>query len=373
MNRLGAPLLLLLGIVVGGPAAAHKPSDSYLTLEWDGDRIDGRWDIALRDLDYAIGLDADGDGNLRWGEVKARHAQISAYALSHLTLAKGGSPCPTTAATQQIDIHSDGTYTVLRFAASCPTVGGTLAVGYSLFFNLDPTHHGLLKLRVSGREIAAILTPASPEFLTGADGLSLWSGFFAYVVEGIWHIWIGYDHIAFLLLLLLPVALRRRNGAWEPMPDVRSTGIAILKIVTGFTAAHSITLTLATLQIVVLPAKPVEVGIAISVAAAAVYNLLPIRNDPGYGWRIAFGFGLLHGFGFANVLGDLGLAGVNVAVTLAGFNLGVELGQLSIVAVLMPIIYLVRKRRFYTERLLPGGSIALALLASIWIWQRAMV
>ncbi|MEO8445088.1 MAG: HupE/UreJ family protein [Gammaproteobacteria bacterium] len=366
-------LLLLMGLLLSLPAGAHKPSDSYLTLDWAGDRVDGRWDLALRDLDYALGLDADGDGNLRWGELKAKHAQIAAYALSHLRLTSGAHECPATALSQEVDRHSDGTYTVLRFSARCQGTGDSLGVAYSLFFDLDPTHHGLLNLRIAGREMAAILTPASPEFRTDAGGRYRWRSFFTYVGEGVWHIWTGYDHVAFLVLLLLPVALRRRNGAWEPMPDARGTGIAILKIVTAFTVAHSITLSLATLHVVVLPAKPVEIGIAVSVAAAALYNLLPIRNDNGYGWRIAFAFGLLHGFGFANVLGDLGLAGTSLAITLAGFNIGVEVGQLAIVALLLPMVYLLRHRRFYTRRVLPGSSIALALLATVWIWQRALL
>ena len=365
-------LLLVLGVLIAFPAAAHKPSDSYLTLDWAGARVEGRWDLALRDLDYALGLDADGDGNLRWGELKAKHAEIAAYALAHLRLTSDGNPCPARASTQEVDRHSDGTYTVLHFTAQCPGTGDSLAVAYSLFFDLDPTHHGLLNLRVGGHEMAAILTPASPEFRTRTGSLSRWRSFLSYVSEGVWHIWTGYDHIAFLVLLLLPVALRRRNGAWEPVPDARSTGIAMLQIVTAFTLAHSITLSLATLHIVVLPAKPVEIGIAVSVAAAALYNLLPLREDRGYGWRIAFAFGLLHGFGFANVLGDLGLAGASMAITLAGFNIGVEVGQLAIVAVLLPAIYLLRHRRFYTQRVLPGSSLALAVLAVVWIWQRAV-
>lgn len=371
---------LLLGLIcltsllffVALPANAHKPSDSYVTLDWDAQGATGHWDIALRDLDYAVGLDADGDGAITWGEVRRRKDRIEAYAFSHLRLSRNGAECTTSPGQQLIDRHSDGSYAVLRFSASCPAESGPIVVGYSLFFALDPTHHGLLHLRADGRDVSTVFTPAAPEFRADAASMTRWNDFAHYVREGLWHIWVGYDHLAFLVVLLLPVVLRRRAGVWEPMPDLSSTAIAVLKIVTAFTVAHSITLSLAVLGIVTLPARPVEIAIAVSVAVAAISNLLPRQNHGGTSWRLGFGFGLLHGFGFANVLKDLGLNGAGLLATLAGFNVGVELGQLALVAVLLPVIYAVRTRAFYRYVILPGGSIALACLAGVWIWQRTV-
>jgi len=112
------------------PALSHKPSDSYLALSAGDGALRGQWDIALRDLEYAIGLDADGDGAITWGELRARHAQVAAYALARLALQGDGQPCRLEVREHLTDEHSDGAYAVLRFAVHCPAVPGrTLVIG----------------------------------------------------------------------------------------------------------------------------------------------------------------------------------------------------------------------------------------------------
>jgi hypothetical protein len=132
MPRLAVILLLSLWGWV--PAEAHKPSDSYLTLSLDREHVTGQWDIALRDLDFAIGLDADGNREITWGEVKAKHQEIAAYALARLAIVTDGASCPITVHEHLIDDHSDGAYEVMRFAANCPVVPQILTIKYSLFF-----------------------------------------------------------------------------------------------------------------------------------------------------------------------------------------------------------------------------------------------
>src|ERR1700751_5210725 len=105
MRRFAFILLLSL---LAPPANAHKPSDSYLALSLHGDELTGQWDIALRDFDYAIGLDADGSGEITWGEVKAKHEEITAYALTRLSIAADGANCPMMVTEHLIDNHSDG-------------------------------------------------------------------------------------------------------------------------------------------------------------------------------------------------------------------------------------------------------------------------
>src|SRR5262252_7480943 len=112
-------LILLLLSVWAAPAHAHKPSDAYLTLSPQGDHVSGQWDIALRDLDYALRLDADGNGEITWSEVKAKHKEIAAYALAQLSIAADGASCPPTVREHLIDSHSDGAYEVMRFSADC--------------------------------------------------------------------------------------------------------------------------------------------------------------------------------------------------------------------------------------------------------------
>jgi len=125
-------LIFLLSMWVA-PTFAHKPSDSYLMLLVEGDHLTGQWDIALRDLDYAIGLDADGDGQITWGEVKAQREEITAYAMARLAVAADGVACPITVTGHLIDDHSDGAYAVLRFDADCPAVPQVLTIKYRLF------------------------------------------------------------------------------------------------------------------------------------------------------------------------------------------------------------------------------------------------
>src|SRR5262245_23448607 len=138
-------ILLLAIFLVSLPAAAHKPSDSYLALRIEGSTVGVQWDIALRDLEYALGIDADGDGAITWAELQARHDAIAAYALARLTISADGERCASTAVGHQVDRHSDGTYAVLRFAALCPKNAHALEARYGLFFDLDPLHRGLAR------------------------------------------------------------------------------------------------------------------------------------------------------------------------------------------------------------------------------------
>jgi hypothetical protein len=362
--------ILLAWVLACAPALAHQPSDSYLNLEILGDRIEGRWDIALRDLDHALHLD-DGDGQLTWDEVRRRHPEIAAYALSRLKLggAREDSDCATAATTQLIDRHSDGAYTVLQFTVRCPAAIDALQVDYRLFADLDPQHRGLLQVKGHGQRLNAILggDQATRTFTLTASGS--WGAMVDYVKHGVWHIWIGFDHILFLVSLLLPAVLVRRPDGWEGADGFRSSSVEVLKVVTAFTAAHSITLSCAALGLVALPSRWVESAIAASVAIASLNNLFPIVQ--GRRWVAAFVFGLLHGFGFASVLGDLGLPPGAMAASLFGFNLGVELGQLAIVAAFLPLAYLVRSTWFYRRVVLGGGSVAALLLALAWFTERA--
>ena len=370
-RRLMHVLALLLALC-SASAMAHKPSDSYLTLKVTGQQVDGQWDIALRDLDMAIGLDADGNQELTWNEVRARHGAIAAYALARLKLAlPDGSACPLVIAAQMLDDHSDGAYAVLKLRARCPADVTTLDVDYTLLFDIDPQHKGLLRLEhgASTSTSTAIFTPERAQQSLQVAGASRWRQFVDYVKHGVWHIWIGFDHILFLLSLLLPAVLVRRGGAWHGGAGLRPAVIDVLKIVTAFTLAHSITLSLATLGVLALPSRVVESAIAASVALAALNNVWPLFQRRRA--VAAFGFGLIHGFGFASVLLDLGLPASSLWLSLLGFNAGVELGQLGIVALFLPLAFLARNTAFYRKAVLHGGSALILVIALVWLAERA--
>ena len=191
-----------------------------------------------------------------------------------------------------------------------------------------------------------------------------------YAHEGIWHIWLGYDHVVFLLALLLPAVLRRIANRWEPAPDFFSALGEVVAIVTAFTVAHSITLSLASLGVISLPSRLIESAIAASVAFAGVSNLYPALTQRR--WLVAFLFGLIHGFGFASVLSDLGLPPGSLALSLVSFNLGVEVGQLAIVAIFLPLAYGLRKSWTYQRLVLVSGSLGIIALACVWLMERAL-
>jgi hypothetical protein len=360
---------LLLLALVAGPAAAHKPSDSYLVVSVAGDTVRGQWDIALRDLDFAIGLDSNGDSALTWGEVRARHAEIAAYALSRLSIALDDAACQPRVTAHLVDSHTDGAYAVMQFEAPCGKAGAVLTLGYSLFADLDPQHKGLLRLEFDGGTRTAIFGPDAPRQRFELSRPSRVTQFFDYAREGIWHIWIGFDHILFLLSLLLPAVLVIAREQWRAVERFRPALWDVLKIVTAFTVAHSITLSLAALGVISLPTRLTESAIALSVVLAALNNIFPVFR--GRRWMVAFGFGLIHGFGFASVLADLGLPRDALLLALVGFNLGVETGQLAIVAVFLPAAYALRRSWFYQRVVMTGGSALIGLLALVWLAERA--
>ncbi len=366
MIRLILPICILL---LAAPAWAHKPSDSYLSLSVQSDRVEGQWDIALRDLNDAIGLDTDGNGEITWGEVRGKHSEISAYALSRLTLTADQQACPTQILEHLIDRHTDGAYAVLHFRADCSKAVEQLGVEYHLLFDIDAQHKGLLRLTQGGQTSTAIFSQESPSREFSVAERSYWNEIIQFVHEGTWHIWLGFDHVLFLLALLLPAVMVRRDGRWQAAGEFSAVCWNVLSIVTAFTVAHSLTLSLAALDIIRLPSRFVESTIAASVVLAGLGNLYPTMMTRR--WMVAFGFGLIHGFGFAAVLTDLGLPQDSLLLSLVSFNVGVEIGQLAIVAAFLPLAYLIRHSWSYPRLVLTGGSLAVIAIALVWFTERA--
>jgi hypothetical protein len=368
--------MLVLALTVQ-PVQAHKPSDSYLAISQGTvprtAPISGQWDIALRDLDYAVGLDANGDGDITWGELRARHADIAAYALARLNVFADSHRCALSSTEHLVDAHSDGAYAVLRFSMECGirTTPREIEVDYSLFFDLDPSHRGLLRIQHEKGTLSAIFGPERSKQKFTLASPSRLDQFFDYAREGIWHILIGFDHILFLISLLLPAVFMLRRDGWTPGNRFAPVFWDVLKIVTAFTLAHSITLSLAALSVISLPSRVVESTIALSVVLAALNNLWPVVG--GRRWAVAFGFGLVHGFGFASVLADLGLPRDALVLSLIGFNLGVEIGQLAIVAVFLPLAFAARRTWLYRRMIFGGGSALIALIAAVWLAERLFV
>ena len=370
VQRFARWLAFALAFAVLGTAHAHKPSDSYLALKVQGAQVAGQWDIALRDLEVAIGLDADGDGDITWGELKAKHSDIASYALARLALQADAKPCPSRATGHLVDDHSDGAYAVLRFEADCGGAPDAIDVRYSLFFDFDTQHKGLLRLEADGQTQATAFAADRATQRFELRHASRVGQFLSFGREGVWHIWIGIDHILFIVSLLLPAVLILVRGQWRAAPRFGPAFWDVFRVVTSFTVAHSITLSLAALGVISLPSRLVESAIAASVALAAANNLKPIVGSGR--WMVAFLFGLVHGFGFASVLTDLGLPKESLLLALVGFNLGVEVGQLAIVSAFLPIAFALRSTLFYRKLVMSGGSAVVLAVALVWLAERAL-
>jgi hypothetical protein len=370
-------------------ALAHASSQAYLDLRPAGDGVLLRADVALRDLDELLDLDADADGMLRWGELRRAAPAIAAALRQGLRLR--GCDAAWTSEPLQLERRADGVYAALRFSIPC-AMPREAPLRYSLLGELDPTHRALLRWtpQPGAAPKLALLHPLQPPIwnteepkpepmmkaLAPAALMTLApaaaqadAGAPSFAWEGVVHLVTGYDHLLFLLCLLLPAVLARRVGLWHPVAHWRDALLPVAGVVTAFTVAHSITLALAALGHVRISPAVIEPLIAASIVLAAIDNLWPIlRNTPR--WAVAFGFGLVHGFGFAGVLGELDLPAGELAWALLQFNLGLEAAQLAVVAIAVALLWQLRRWHGYPRWVLGLGSGGAALIGAFWVVQR---
>lgn len=362
-----ARALLLAAMLSAGKAEAHALSVSYLTMDGEGPgqpvlRVE--LDLALKDLALTIPLDANRDDIVTWGELVATRETLEDLVMENVGLSKGGSPCVLASTGLATRRYDDGAYATVQMVARCPP-GGSLMLDYRLFFQRDPQHRAVVTFHAGDSTTTRIASAGGRR--VRLDGPAR-NAFRDFLLDGIHHILIGYDHLAFLLSLLLPAVLARVRGAWIPAPDLRAGLLQLLSIVTAFTAAHSITLTLAAFDVVRPASRWVEAAIAGSVLLAALNNVKPIVTRRL--WLVGFAFGLIHGFGFAGALSELGLPRNARLSSLLGFNLGVEIGQLAVVALVFPLLYLIRRHPWYPNRVMPLASVAMVVLSAWWIFSR---
>lgn len=407
------PALALVGGLACGPAQAHKGSDAYLDVQQasqDAAPVDTFrlvLAVAVRDLDLVVPVDRNADARITWAEVKAatpqvldllnRTARLEAPAGRPGT-AVGDAPPGTCRLDWQADgleRRSDGVYFRASAQPRCPA-GQPLNFSYRLLKDEDSTHRLLVAGRLGGRDLLSTLSPQQGSLLlspatASRDGMSgeapiqnsgssnRLSALRDYFGLGMHHLLQGYDHLAFLLALVLPLQLSlRRRPVGGPVssgqsgagarPAGRANWLALLRTVTAFTIGHSITLMLATFGLTNASPAWVEPAIALSIAVTAGLNLRPVR------WlrmdALALVFGMVHGFGFAGLLLEAAAPGGLLPWALAGFNLGVEAGQLVAVAGWVLVSQALVGRSWYGRVVVQGGSVLLILLAAWWFWQR---
>ncbi len=402
MKKIFKPLVLILSILFSSSieTIAHNVDQSYTYLKVFENSVTGRFEITISDINTILGTNYNKNASLE--DILSELPEIQYYFLERtgFSSSKGDYEIVFTEP-GILEVGGQlGNFLLLNFEfQNMNEVPENLDVYYNVLFDKDESHMGLLLIEYNWK--AGIYNNESlPSlFFKGnrtsdtvnlLDG-SVFTGFMGMIREGIWHIWIGIDHILFLLALILPAVINRNYNysfdgnkvAWSvlipnlvmnpspeyytPVEKFKPAFIYIIKIVTFFTISHTITLGLAAFGIIVLPSRLIESIIAISIALAALHNIQPIFR--GKEWIIAFIFGFFHGFGFASVLSEL-RAGEFLGLTLFGFNLGVEIGQVAVIIVLFPILYAIRKTKIYNF-LLIFGSFILILISLYWFIERA--
>jgi hypothetical protein len=382
--------LLLLSLLLYWPAAnAHQMSTAYLQLSQSPLHISafeqetaektplatfyGELQLRWFDLELVIGLDANTDGELSWAEVDSRSPEIKTFVRQHLSILSANASCELNIENDiQTDMHFDEGYLVLYFSSSCPVINAqnkpnVLTIQYSAIFAQDADHKLLVNAELFEQKFAGVLDAQNQSYLIEPENNRSLSIVFTYIYQGISHIFMGTDHILFLCALLLTCVLHRENHQWQAKVKLKK----ILKdtgwIITAFTVAHSLTLTATAMDIIVPSSRWVEFGIALSVLLTALNNIWPLVLRLGW---ITFAFGLLHGMGFAGVLGELGIDKDQKLLSVIAFNLGVEFGQLMILAALLPVLLYVGKRRWYQTYGVQASSAVIAIIALQWCLER---
>lgn len=343
-----APLLL-----------AHDPGLSVATARLGADRFTIHLAMSPTDVAILLPLDANQDGIISPEELSAAKPQLIKTARNAFVVQQDGQPLSSTQATVQTDKTG-----ALQFDISYPGLtGGELSIRSAIIGNLARGHREFFSVRNRANKLLGetMLDASHDNYAIAltqeAPPINLRHSFQEFLTLGIVHIATGYDHMLFLLGLLIV------GGSFK----------SALKIITAFTIAHSITLALATLNLVNIPPKIIEPLIAVSIIYVGVENIL--RRNMDKRWMLAFGFGLVHGCGFASALRDLGIGsdGTSIVIPLVSFNLGVEIAQMALATLVLPIIWKLRERPQFVQRLVPAGSCLIALAGTWWLLQRTLL
>lgn len=352
-------LCLLFGVIcfLATTARAHDPGLSSADLRLEKGRIFANLTFALRDIETLVPLDTDGNGQVSEGEFATARESLNLLALNALEVHLGGDRIQANELATQVDESNN-----VHFGLSFPVkTDARIILRSDLIKNLGRGHRQYFSFRDNqGQLLGERMLDANNNIFQMDGVVSVGStppSFRKFLVLGIEHILTGYDHLLFLLALLI----------------TGGTLLKVSKIITSFTLAHSITLALATFSIVQIPSSVIEPLIAVSIVYVGLQNIF--RPEAKRRWLLTFAFGLVHGFGFASVLRELGIgsSGSGAVVPLFSFNLGVELGQVAIASVALPLIWKLRSHPSFVTRYVPACSLLITLAGGLWLAQRTIL
>jgi len=348
-------LILCAGVLCGTSVHAHEIYTSYSSIEVVRTQLTYTLTLDETELKYIFELDKNNDGSITEKELNASVNKIYLYFEKRSAIIIGGETIELKRGEGYVSKDNSGNVFVnLVFKQTLDRQPWKLTLSLNIFNDFGPRHKNLVKVIHQDGIQQGILTIGDPQqdFLFSGKGISVFKHVRQFFGLGVEHILIGYDHILFLLGLII----------------IGGSFLSLVKIVTSFTVAHSITLILAALQVVAIPARLVECVIALSIVYIALENFFIKKTDDR--WLITFIFGLMHGFGFAGVLQESGLPTEGLVVSLLSFNVGVEIGQVIIVVSTFPIIYMIAKTR-WQKRIVYGLSSVIMVFGLMWFFERA--
>lgn len=377
---------LLIGGLLPLTASAHQSGNSYLRISSTEGGVSVQIDFAVRDLNSLLQVPPAQQKEIRRQELQELQDRLAALVGQSLELEADGNPLALTFQSQEVTVHNDGLYVrQTHTGAALPANAAYLLVRYGFFNEEEKVARAFLKLTSGPLESTMVLDPRHAVQRLPLRKIALGEALWTYAREGAFHIWSGPDHLLFLLCLLLPglsLAVAGRSaipsGSTNSLVNssmnssmrlgLRAVGTYALKVVTAFTIAHSITLAAAALDWITLPDKLIESAIAASIIVSALLNL---RGGEGrQAWKLALGFGLIHGMGFANGLRELGLSSSHFIETLVAFNLGVEFGQMAVVLLFGLLLWPVLGNERVVRAIQRWGSLAILLMACVWLTER---
>ena len=343
-----------VGLLSLETAGAHQANTTLTSVLVQEDSLKFVFTIAEAELVDYFSLVMNEEVGYGRAVLLAKADEVSAYLRQQSAFRADGESVEWVDERRDAVVDKEGELLLrLILVAALEELPAELEVRLDLGEKLGATHRNIAKILYAGKSMRqAVFSKNNPQqlFIFG-EKKSAWDNVKAFTVLGTEHIFEGYDHILFLLALIV-IGGRLSH---------------LVKIVTAFTLAHSITLVLAALEVVVLPGKLIEAGIALSIAYVAAENFWIRRVD--HRWILTFCFGLIHGFGFANVLRELGLPTRGLVASLLAFNVGVEIGQVIIVSILFPLILWLSRSAFQRRTVLAVSTVIL-LFGLSWFFDR---
>jgi hypothetical protein len=355
-----AAIALLIVVGLAATAEAHKPSDSHIAIAVDGDDVTGSIGLAVRDLDGALDLDENGDGSVTWAEAKRGEARIAAYFAERFELSGDGARCELAIEPAALVDFTDGAYWTAPFRASCRGTDA-FALTYRILFDIDAQHRGLVQIRTGA---------AKPQTLVVRDGTPIaidlpqrrGRGVGARFADGARHALASPPYLLVLACLVLPLVFVRR-ARWGAAEAPREVALETARTFGAFALASAASLALTVGGLIDLPARWIDLAIALTGIGAAAINLSRVVAAR---WDLSFELGLLHGLGSAVAL--RALDATPGAGALAGFALGTATGGAIVVAALVPALFAIRHTQAY-QAVLWGGSGLVGILALAWTYR----